>query len=173
MTTYREETKKKSEQDIRDLIEELEGQIDASEDTDPAYLNSHLRELRHRTFYVHGAIERGIEILIAKDVVPDLIDSKSVEEDEGVFAQRIKIYDVLQNVSFSRKLSLAVEKKLISNKTATLFRPVNLIRNEFAHPDPFKIKRYTDEDLTLDVLRKLQSALNELNVLFSKKPITP
>ena len=159
--------------DVRDLVDELERYIDSTEDTDPAYLNSHLRELRHRTFYVHGAIERGIEILIAKDVIPDLVDPKSVEEGERVFAQRIKIYDMLQNITFSRKLSLAVENKLITNKTAILFRPVNLIRNEFAHPDPFKIKRYTDENLTLDVLKKLHSALNELNALFSNKPITP
>ncbi len=80
-----EESKDNGRDDIRNLIDGLEGFIDASEDTDPAYFNSHLRELRHRVFYVHGAIERGIEIIIAKDVVPDLVDPKSVEESKEVF----------------------------------------------------------------------------------------
>ncbi len=153
-------------QDIRSDIQSLETQIDRAEDTDPAYLNKWIRELRHRVFYVHGAIEDGMELLIAKDIVPDLTNPNSNEEAENVFAQRIKLYSLLQHTPFQRKLSLACDLKLISKDLKKTFSIVNRIRNEFAHPDAYKIKRYTDYQLTKDTLISLVNGLNVLQDLF-------
>ncbi len=159
--------------DIRDEITELELSIDRAEDVDPAYINPHIRQLRHRVFYVHSAIERGVEILIAKYIMPDRQNPQSIEEGENILGQRIKLYDLLQQFGFYRKITYLREKKLVDKKIQDIFFGINSIRNEFAHPDAYKIKRFTDDKLTLEILRKLSKCLEKLNLLFKLQPKTP
>ena len=161
------------DEDIRDEIKNLESLIDNAENTDPAFLNNWLRQLRHRVFYIHSAIENGIEILIAKDIIPDITDPKSNEEAENLFAHRIKLYTLLQHLTFSRKLTFAFDRKLIPSNIKGKFQTINAIRNEFAHPDTYKIKRYTDYKLTKDTLEKLVDGHEALQNLFKSSHYSP
>jgi len=158
---------------LRDEIAELESIIDHAEDVDPTYINPHIRQLRHRVFYIHSAIENGLEVLIAKFIIPDLPNAKSFDEGENNLVKRIRLYELLQQTGFYRKIVFLAEKKLVDNKILTTFKEVNTIRNEFAHPDPYKIKRFTDDKLTAEILRKLVKGLEKLQALFKSQPITP
>lgn len=50
-----------------------------------------------------------------------------------------------------------------------LIEKVNKLRNEFAHPEEFSLRKYQDDkNLKLETLKLLTDVMSELNILFSK-----
>ena len=153
--------------DIRDKVTGMETQIDSDEDTDPAYFNDTIRGLVHRVFYAHGAIERGIEDLIIGLIIPGEPGLKPDEIPNEIIEQRLKLLELLQEMDFYRKLEFAKSKGLLSGKAQEKFIIVNRIRNDFAHPDHYDMKKYSDETLRNGILEKLLEGLKTLHGLFN------
>jgi len=150
---------------LEKAIEKLEAIIDNWEDTDPEYLPSNLRKLRHRIFFVHRVLERSVEILIIKKTSSPFADKISNEERLGL---NRSILIILERVSFIRKIEIL--KDLGVETTKSLYKnllEVNKIRNEFAHPEAFALRDYEDKEERWKILTLLVEAMEEFNKLFA------
>lgn len=157
-----------SEEEIKNKIAELESEIDGYEDTDPAYLSESIRQLRHRIFYVHFRVERSLEILIMRAIHGSHIGKEVTEE---LHKQISNAWLVMEELSFYKKLRLIRKMELFNKESSLpqLIERLNKLRNEFAHPEEFSLKKFVaDAKLKLETLQLLADVMRELNVIFSK-----
>ncbi|HTK03837.1 MAG TPA: hypothetical protein VL401_03690 [Alphaproteobacteria bacterium] len=152
--------------DLKKEINYLEAKIDQREDADPEYLSPDLKELGHRILFVHTSLERSMEILIIKNINRPILEK--IDNDEKLRLNR-SILVLIDRLSFVRKLEILTEmNKDMVKPFYTKLCKINSLRNEFAHPEAFALRDYTDLEKKWKVLVLLVDTIEKFNGLFFK-----
>lgn len=151
-------------------INELIKILEVSESTDPYYLSSRLRKLRHYTLFVHNRIEQGMVVLITYNCIGKAKGSH--ETIMQIVTGHVRVQSLLTNISFSRKLIILKGYKIIDKKQMKMFTKLNTLRNSFAHISS-KVFHKTDEDnyksykLLIKSLETMDEIITKQNVATS------
>ncbi len=121
-----------------------------------------LRDLRHYTLLVHEDIEHHLDHEITNSVYKTATHKKVLGLADIWFSVYFDL--VLQPLSFSEKIKLAVKLGSITPYEGKLFEQINTLRNHFSHKADYKhankLEEYnTNNVLYLKTLEKLMEAV--------------
>lgn len=161
---------------MNDTQDKLEGEIQSLkdtlqnyEDTDPAYMNKEMKELRHFTLYTHLRMEESLGYLLVKNQLAPL-GSTSVPREtyQQVFASGTTI---AIEIDFARKVELAQSCGQIDGAIGNMMYQVNNLRKWFSHPSKYygKLAELRDDRSKYKIaLEQLVNTHKEMNKVFEK-----
>lgn len=155
--------------ELENEIQTIKGTLQNYEDTDPAYMNEEMKELRHYTLYTHLRMEESLGHLLVRSQLTPLGSATVPKETyQQVFASGTTI---AIEIDFARKVELAKTCGQIDGTVGSMMYQVNNLRKWFSHPSKFQGKL---DELRHDrgaykvALEQLAGAHREMNNIFSK-----
>lgn len=144
----------------RQKINDIHGYLSEVEDTDPEYYPPELKELADRVRYLHMIYERQFEYWIAS--YNNLLKKDEPEKQMLVMNWKEAVFD---DLGYYHKFKICNKLMDLPKKIKKDVERLNDIRKHFAHPVTYKNKIYSykDEDMELEILLFLKSALANLN----------
>lgn len=159
----------KDEDKISALLEKLQDY----EDTDPAYMNEEMKELRHFVLYTHVRVEESLGSLITLKQIDPILKYNLPAKD--VMSAMVGGTLTLIEVDYYRKLEICSRWKILTPKERQLMEKVNNLRKYFSHASKFYNKLdelKTNRDKYIEALEDLVGALDITNKIFSKQKKT-
>lgn len=158
-----------TEDKLEGEIQSLKDTLQNYEDTDPAYMNVEMKELRHFTLYTHLRMEESLGYLLVKNQLTPL-GSASVPREtyQQVFASGTTI---AIEIDFARKVELAQSCGQIDRAIGNMMYQVNNLRKWFSHPSKYyeKLAELKDDRSKYKTaLEQLVDAHKEMNKIFEK-----
>lgn len=153
---------------LEEKLKALYIQLDGYETINPRHFTRDLLKLRHSILYFYSLIDNCLDWMIVFKIAPLKENPESIEEGEKVALQHVDILRLLLDITFSRKVSLAVEFQIISQDLETLLVYLNKIRNQFEHPTKSKIEPYKNIHKQIEVLSKLNEVYEQVHELMKK-----
>lgn len=138
------------------------------ETINPRIFTQGLLELRDHIFYIHWLIEYCLDLLIALKAAPLIEDSNSVEEGEQRALIHVNVIRLLMDVTFSRKIVVAIEFEAIATDIEPHLRYIEKVRNIFAHPTNPSLEPYKDIHKQIEVATKLRETYDSFHEIMKK-----
>lgn len=155
-------------------INKLKMYLQNLEDTDPAYMNSDMKELNHFVTFTHMRMEESLGHLLIRNQLQSLNGMPMpIESYRTPFATGTSI---AIEVDFYRKVELATENTLINTNVQNRMHKVNNLRKWFSHPSKYYGKLdelKTDRAVYKKALDNLVKAHDEMNDIFRALPSNP
>ena len=161
-----EERNEELEAEIKNLKEKLQN----PEDTDPLYRGDEMKDLHHKTSYVHTRLEISLGDLLVRNQLEPIEPLVPLETYQQAFRSGTTI---ATEVPFYKKIEMAVANKQISGKLGNKIVGVNNTRKFFAHPVAYedKLNEFKhDREKYKDALIGLEEAFNGITAVFVKLP---
>jgi hypothetical protein len=162
-------------ENVKKEIERLHGLIQGWEDTDPAFLQFDLKELRHKIMYVHLRIEASLNILIGDYVSEAFIAFVKGEKLNGYKTSlqmfRWDLQKLLDEMDFAKKVKVALKTNKIDKKTQGRLFKVNDLRVIFSHPQAHQeeIQAFREQTKHLEALEILVAGFEAINAIFAER----
>lgn len=157
------------DQKLEEEIKILKNQLQDYEDTDPAYMDQEMKELRHLVFYTHLRMEESLGHLITRNILGPLLPSDNVSTEQHQTAFRAGTASMVE-VDYYCKVELAQSNGQIDDKVRILMEQVNNLRKYFSHPSKYGDRlRELKADRTKykEALEQLVAAHKEMNQIFA------
>lgn len=160
---------------IQEEINSLLKLIQDWEDTDPAFLQNDLKELRHKIMYVHLRIEASLEILIGDYISEAFIaflQGKGISDFKTAsYTFRWDLQTLFDEMDFAKKVNIAMKiKKVDKDIKGKLFK-VNDLRVIFSHPQAHQneIQAFRNHQKYLETLKILVDGYKTINSVFIER----
>ncbi len=159
-------TDKKSEHEITSLkqrIETLEG-------FDPLYMGEELKDLHHKTTFVHTRLEESLGHLLVRNQLEPIRNLVPQEVYQQAFRSGTTI---ATEVPFYKKVEMTVANKQIDGKLGNKIMDVNNTRKYFAHPVTYQdnLQEFKQNRLKYkQTLEGLSKAYDGMSAVFAKLP---
>jgi hypothetical protein len=158
-----------SENQLEEKISELKETLQNYEDTDPAYMNEEIKELRHFTMYTHLRMEESLGHLLVRSQLASLAPFNLPKEAyQAAFSSGTTI---AIEVDYARKVNLAQSYNQIDSKVGSLMYQVNELRKYFSHPSKYyaKLAELRDNrDRYKEAMEQLVNAHKAMNEIFQQ-----
>lgn len=158
-----------SEEQIEEQIRSLKEALQDYEDTDPAYMNEEMKELRHFVMYTHLRMEESLgHLLVRNQLAPLGAMNPPKEIYQAAFSSGTSI---AIEVDFARKVNLAQSYDQIDSKVGSMMFQVNELRKYFSHPSKFQGKLgelSRDKNKYKEALEQLADAHRAMNEIFQQ-----
>lgn len=147
---------------IQVQIDQIKEKLQNREDTDPAYLQEDLKDLRHWVMYTHLRVEQTLQIILGHNLFRLDFKEKNLVKIVENFRKLMPIFD---NMEFYPKVKAIQKLSLLPENMISLILRVNDYRKYFSHPATYGeiINEYKDEQKQLQILKDLQSVLEQLD----------
>lgn len=156
------------DQKLEKEIQNLKDQLQNSEDTDPAYMNEEMKELRHYVMYTHLRLEESLGSLITRNILDRFLPPDNVFTEDHQSAFRAGTASMIE-VDYYRKVELAQANGQIDDRVRKLMEKVNNLRKYFSHPSKYYEKLQelkSDRGKYKEALSDLVAAHGEMNKIF-------
>lgn len=150
-------------------IQTIKAKLQNYEDTDPAYMNEKMKELRHFTLYTHLRMEESLGYLLIRNQLEPLGSATIPKETyQQAFASGTTI---AMEIDFARKVELAKSCGQIDKSVGSALYQVNDLRKWFSHPAKYYkiLSEFRDEQSKYkNALGQLVQAHEKMNEVFKK-----
>ncbi|SRR5258708_10567135 len=153
-------------------IKQLSGSLNGLIDTLPTYVPKELKELRDITLNIHRLLETAMESRIIYGVDKSYGIKTSSMNLPARALRLLSLEPILSNLSFNQKVRIIKFYNDSENNLVETLEKANSYRNEFVHPNEYKLKRKFDVNTpkgkqnVRDLLRCLSKAIKEFNLYF-------
>lgn len=158
-----------SEDQLEEQISSLKEMLQNYEDTDPAYMNQEMKELRHFVMYTHLRMEESLgHLLVRNQLAPLSAMNPPKEIYQAAFSSGTSI---AIEVDFARKVNLAQSYNQIDSQVGSMMFQVNELRKYFSHPSkyPGKLAELRgSRDKYKEALEQLANAHRAMNKTFQQ-----
>lgn len=151
-------------------IQQLKDILQNYEDTDPAYMNEEMKELRHYVLYTHLRMEESLGHLITRHTLTPFLPADNNFSEQHQAAFRAGTASMI-DVDYYRKVEQAQSIGEIDSNTRTLMEQVNNLRKYFSHPSKYwqKLQELkSDRNKYKEALQQLADAHKKMNEIFTR-----
>jgi len=160
----------KAEKKLEEDIQALKNTLQNHEDTDPAYMNEEMKELRHYVMYTHLRMEESLGHLITRNILSPFLPTDNVFSEEHREAFTAGTASVI-HIDYYRKVEEAHSSNLIDSRVRSLMLQVNNLRKYFSHSSEYysELTELRDNRTKYkEALEQLVEAHKEMNKIFEK-----